>query len=290
MKQAPTRSRPKLIRLHSANNDFQRIEVLRRNRQKRQHYGQFFLEGVRPINLALDHGWTIESLVYSKDRARSDWAKGILRASAAEIHFELPAPLAEQLSGKSEPSELMAVVRIPPDDLSRIVVRGPLCLIVFDRPSSPGNLGSLIRSADALGADGMVITGHGADLYDPETISASRGSLFALPSVRIPGPRELETWLQSLRQTHGDLQVIALEAEADTDIWQLDLVTPTVFLVGNEKWGLSAGLKALATSMARIPIGGAASSLNVAAAGSIALYEIKRQRVLSVDMRATTDA
>jgi 23S rRNA (uridine2479-2'-O)-methyltransferase len=272
---------PHTIRLHSANNDFQRIEVLRRNRQKRQQYGEFFLEGVRPINRALSHGWDIRAFVYSGGRALSNWAQGILHTSTARTHFEVPLRLAEQLSGKSDPSELMAIVRIPPDDVSRIkIVTTPL-VVLFDRPSSPGNLGSLIRSGDALGADGLMITGHGVDLYDPETISASRGSLFALPVVRLAGPREVDGWLQTLRQNVGHVQVVAMEEGAEMDLWRVDFTGPTVLLMGNEKWGLSAGFKDLSTLKTRIPMSGSASSLNVAAAGTVALYEIRRQRTAS---------
>jgi TrmH family RNA methyltransferase len=264
--------------LHSANNDFQRIEVLRRNRQRRLQYREFFLEGVRPINLALRHGWEVRAFVTSLERPLSDWARDILAGSAAPVHYELPAPLAAQLSGKSETSELMAIVRMPPDDLSRITLSPSPRVVVFDRPSSPGNLGSTIRSADALGADGMIAVGHGVDLYDPETISASRGSLFALPTVRIGGPRELDPWLEGLHERFPTTQIVALEEQAETNLWDVDLTRPSVLLLGTEKWGLSAALKERATVTARIPMGGAASSLNVAAAGSIALYEMARQR------------
>ena len=173
----------------------------------------------------------------------------------------------------------MAVVRMPADDLSRIVPGASPRVVIFDRPSSPGNLGSSIRSADALGADGMIVMGHGVDVYDPETISASRGSLFAVPTVRLGGPRELDPWLETLAERYPATQVLALEEQGDVDLWDVDFRKPTVLLLGNEKWGLSAGLKERATIAARIPMQGAASSLNVAAAGSIALYEMARQRI-----------
>jgi 23S rRNA (uridine2479-2'-O)-methyltransferase len=269
---------PHVIRLYTANNHFQHAEVLRRNRHKRQHYGEFFLEGVRPINLALAHRWDVEAFLYSPERGLSDWAKNILHTSSARTHFELPPILLDQLSGKTESSELLAIMRMPEDDLSRIPLDSCPCVIVFDRPSSPGNLGSLMRSADALGANGMVVTGHGADVYDPETISASRGSLFALPTVRVPGPREVHAWVQTLSRSAERLQVVAMDEQAEAVIWDTDLTRPTVLLLGNEKWGLSDAFKQMATLAARIPIGGAASSLNVAAAGSIALYEMRRQR------------
>src|SRR5947209_7415702 len=104
---------PRTVQIRSANNDFQHAEVLRRNRQKRQHFREFFLEGVRPINLALEHRWDIEAWYYAPDRGLSDWAKDILTARPARTHFELTSELLAALSGKSEPSELMAVVKMP---------------------------------------------------------------------------------------------------------------------------------------------------------------------------------
>jgi TrmH family RNA methyltransferase len=159
---------------------------------------------------------------------------------------------------------------------------------VFDRPGSPGNLGTLIRSCDALGADGLIVTGHACDLYDPETIRASTGSLFALPSVRLPSQAELLPWLGSLRAAHPSLQVVGTDEDGERAIAAHDFTRPTVLLLGNETWGLSQGYRQLADALVRIPmaqradasgvIGGAASSLNVAVAGSIILYEVQRQR------------
>jgi TrmH family RNA methyltransferase len=271
---------PRVVRVSSENNDFQHADVLRRNRHKRQRYGEFLLEGVQPLNLALAHGWRVTAFYYSPDQL-SDWASGILRRSAAPVHYALPQSLLAKLSGKDEPSELLAAVAMPPDDLARIPLRAQPLLVIFDRPASPGNLGTLIRSCDALGADGLVVTGHGADRYAPETISASRGSLFALPVVRAGGPNDLLPWLDRVRQVAGALQVVACDEEADRDVWALDLRRPTALLLGNETWGLSAAYRALADAHVRIPMRGAASSLNVAVAGAIVLYEAQRQR--SVD-------
>jgi TrmH family RNA methyltransferase len=270
--------KPRTIRLHSADNHFQRIEVLRRNRQKRQRYGEFFVEGVRAVNQALAHDWEIRSFSYSFERRLSDWATGILAQSPARTHFELPASLMEQLSEKAETSELLAVVGIPPDDLSRIPLGKRLLIVVCDRPASPGNLGTLLRSCDALGADGLIISGHGADLYDPETVRASTGSLFALPAVRISGPRELEPWLAAGRGQVGDLAVVGTDEKSQTLVWDHDFRRPTVLLLGNEKWGLSAAYREMCDGSVSIPIGGSATSLNVAVAASILLYEVRRQR------------
>ncbi len=233
---------------------------------------------MRPINGALAHGWTVNAFVYSRDRALSDWAEDVLASSRAATHIELPLPLLAKLSNKAEPSELLALVAMPDDRLSRIPLRDDLRVVVFDRPASPGNLGTIIRSCDALGVDGLVITGHAVDLYDPETISATTGSLFAVPAVRLPSADDLLPWFDLIGRAVGPFQVVGTSARAATDVGDRDFTGPTVLVIGNETWGLSAGYKALCDVMVTIPIGGSATSLNVACAASIILYEMDRQR------------
>jgi 23S rRNA (uridine2479-2'-O)-methyltransferase len=270
--------KPRIIRVYSENATFQLIEALRRNREKRQKQHEFLVEGVRPLNLARQHGWTIKAWLYSPERKLSDWATRLLAESTAPVHYELAAPLFAKLSGKEEPSELLALVAMPEDKLDRIPIKNNLLILLFDRPASPGNLGTLIRSADALGADGLVITGHAADLYDPETISASIGTLFALPTVRIASPRELEPWFAQIRDQIGAFEIVGSSAKADYAITEHDWKRPTLLVIGNETVGMSAYYRELCDVIVNIPIGGAATSLNVACAASIMLYEISRQR------------
>ena len=270
--------KPNTIKIFSENNHFQHVETLRRNREKRHRSREFFVEGVRPINLAIEHGWEINAFLYSPEKRLSGWAEDVLAQSRARVHYELPLTLLEKLSNKSEPSELLAVVAMPDDDLARIPLRPNMLVVLFDRPASPGNLGTLIRSCDALGVDGLVITGHAADLYDPETISATTGSFFAVPAVRLPSQRELLPWLETIQKAIGPFQLVGSSAKAEIDIAAHDWTPPTILAIGNETWGLSANYKALCDALVRIPIGGSATSLNVACAASIMLYEIDRQR------------
>jgi 23S rRNA (uridine2479-2'-O)-methyltransferase len=269
---------PKIIKIFSENANFQHVETLRRNREKRHKSREFFVEGVRPLNQALKYDWTINALLYSREQRLSGWAEDVLAHASAKTHIELPLPLLQKLSNKTEPSELIALVAMPEDRLSRIPIKENLLVVVFDRPSSPGNLGTLLRSCDALRVDGLVITGHSADLYDPETISASTGSFFALPTVRMPSHKALLPWLETIKSTLDSLQVVGSSAKADTDIAAHDWTGPTVLVLGNETWGLSAAYKELCDAMVNIPIYGSATSLNVACAASIMLYEIDRQR------------
>jgi 23S rRNA (uridine2479-2'-O)-methyltransferase len=270
--------KPKIVKIYSENSQFQHVETLRRNREKRHRHREFFVEGVRPINLAIEHDWTINAFLYSKEQRLSGWAQDVLAQSRAQVHYELPLALLEKLSNKTDPSELIAVVAMPDDRLSRIPIREQMLVVVFDRPANPGNLGTLIRSCDALRVDGLVITGHAADLYDPETISATTGSFFAVPAVRLPSHNELMPWFETIRQTIGRFQFVGSSAKAQVDIAEHDFTGPTILAIGNETWGLSAGYKALCDSLVRIPIYGSATSLNVACAASIMLYEIDRQR------------
>lgn len=267
----------KVTRVYSENATFQHFETLRRNREKRQRQREFVVEGVRQINLALQHRWTINGWLYSPERQLSEWASGILSNHPA-THYQLAEPLLDTLSAKEESSELLALVAMPGDDLGRITLHPDLLVLILDRPANPGNLGTILRSSDALGVHGVVITGHAADLYDPETVSASVGSLFALPAVRTPSPRDLEPWFAQVAAAIGAFQLVGSSAKADRPLTEQDWMQPTVLVIGNETTGMSAHYRNRCDTTVTIPIGGSATSLNVACATSILLYEIQRQR------------
>ncbi|MCQ6557720.1 TrmH family RNA methyltransferase [Paenibacillus mendelii] len=271
---------PRIITIYSENNDYQRFEVLKRNRNKRHKYKEFFVEGVRSINEAVRNNWVINGFLYARHKPLSDWAKGILASSRAMNHYELEGDLLERLSDKEDTSELIAIVSMPRDEPERIQAADPLLVAVFDRPSNRGNLGTIIRSCDALGCHGLIITGHGVDLYDPETIRASMGSFFNVPIIRMQSPDEVRNWIIGLRETHVQLQVVGTSVSGSRKVYDCDFRKPTVLLIGNETDGLSHKFKEMRETMINIPMGGSASSLNVACATSIIYYEINRQKSL----------
>jgi TrmH family RNA methyltransferase len=244
---------------------YQQWQALLSNRTKRHRAGEFLVQGVRPITLAVEHGWEIRTLLHAGG-PRSRWAEELLRRYD---HAELSEELMRELGEKGE-QELIAVVGLPEDRLDRIPPRDDLLVVVFDRPATPGNIGTLIRSADAFGAHGVIVTGHAADPYDPRAVRASTGSLFAIPVVRVPSHREVLTWATG--------RIVAADEHGRTDVADSDLTGPTVVLIGNETTGLSAAWREAADEIVRIPITGAASSLNAASAGTVVLYEAARQR------------
>jgi len=271
-------ARPRHLEVSTANTAFQRIDVLRRNRNKRHRYGEFVVEGVRAINGALAAGWTVRSFAYPRDRQLSRWATDILDASTADSHLAVAPALFDTISEKEESSELLAVVATRPDSIDRIPVRAGMLVIVVDRPGSPGNLGTLLRSCDAFGADGVIVSGHGVDLYDPATIRASVGSFFAVPSIALPSHREVGEWVSGLRQSYPGLTLVGTSARAPSELRDFAWGTDVVLLVGNETTGLSHAYREMCDAVVRIPMRGTATSLNAAIATSIVLYEIDTHR------------
>jgi TrmH family RNA methyltransferase len=254
---------------------FQQWQALLTNRSKRHRTRSFLVQGVRPITMARRHGWSIDALLV-RAGARSGWADDLLRDTPSSDRYEVAPDLMAELGEKDEQApELIAVVRIPPDDLDRVPTPADALLVALDRPASPGNLGTLIRSADALGAHGVLVTGHAADLYDPRTVRATTGSLFGLPAVRADGPDAVVAWLA---QNRPPLQIIGTSEDAPHELAEIDLAGPVLLVVGNETHGMSAAWSEHCDLLVRIPMAGTASSLNAAVSGSIALYEAARQR------------
>ena len=271
----------KNLRIRTRDAAYQKLEVLSTNRNKRYKYYEFLVEGVRNINEAKKNGWEFSSLIYDPAAELSDWAKNTIKSTKTDFNIELSGNLLAELSEKEDTSELMAVIKMRPDNPDEIKIRTSSPLIaIFDRPSNKGNLGTIIRTLDSLGADGLIITGHGVDLYDREVVGATMGSFFALPAVRIPKHSDLLAYMESLREKYGELQVIGTTAHAEKAVWQAELTKPTIFMIGCETDGLSEGLRAYCTEMVTIPMAEncAATSFNVACAATAMFYEAIRQR------------
>lgn len=271
----------KTVKMYVRNADFQLFETLKRNREKRARQGLAFLEGVQMVEQAVAHGWHFHAMAVADGKRLSGWAEDMIRKAAPDILYQMVPDLHAELSDRENPCEIIGLFRAREDGLSRMAASAretafPPLFAVFDRPASPGNLGTFLRSADAFGASGAIVTGHAADFYDPQCIRASVGTVFALPFGALPSADAAVQWLRS--QPSRPL-IVGTSAHGVKNIAEIDLTGPVALVVGNETFGLSRAWKDQCDILARIPIFGAASSLNAGSAATVCFYEISRQRL-----------
>ncbi|YAL83582.1 TrmH family RNA methyltransferase [Dermacoccaceae bacterium W4C1] len=262
------------ISVDRRNATFQEWETLLRNRTKRTRTASFLVQGVRPIDQAVRHGWSVQAWLFPSSGRRSDWASSVM-AQAPATEYRVDPELLRELAEKQENTpELLAVLAMPDDDLGRIRRRsGPV--LVFDRPSSPGNIGTMTRSVDALGGAGLIITGHAADPYDPKAVRAATGSLFATPVVRADSPRAVLEWWHSTPEAGP---VLGTDEGGDLPLPEADL-SSALIVIGNETRGMSSGWREAVDQTLSIPMTGSASSLNAANAATAVLYEYARSHL-----------
>jgi len=249
-------------RIASANAEFQVLAALATNRQTRNRENAFVVHGVRNIDAALAHGWSVRSVLMTA-RQQSRWAQEVI--DRVDDRIELAPALFDELAERENPPELLLVVEKRRLTLADLEVGSSFVATVLDRPSSPGNIGTIIRTTDALGASAVIVTGHAADPYDPRCVRASTGSFFAVPIVEVD---TLAGW---------DVPLVATDEHGDSALDDLP-PPPVAFLFGNETTGLSRGLREAATRTVAIPMQGTASSLNIAAAHAIVLFAATQTR------------
>ena len=244
------RATPDALAVTARDGRFQQWQALLTNRNKRERSGEFLVQGVRPISLAVRHGWTISTLLHDASRSPSDWARGILDAAGAATRIAVAPALLQELGEKRRAApSCWRWCGGRPIELERIAFEDRFLGVLFDRPMSPGNIGTLVRSADAFGASGVMITGHAADPYDPKAIRASTGSLFAVPLVRAPSHREVLEWIAG----HA-VQIVGTDEKGDLTPASTTSAGPLLILVGSEKSGLSVAWRAACDKVVRIPM------------------------------------
>ncbi len=179
------------------------------------------------------------------------------------------------------PQGLLAVCRIPVADLDEVLAAGPRVVGVLAHVRDPGNAGTVIRAADAAGADAVIVSEGSVDAYAPKVVRSTAGSLFHLPVI---SGMPVATVVERMRA--AGLTVLAADGAGEHTVDEVDLERPHAWLFGNEAWGLTEEDRALADEVVRVPIHGRAESLNLAMAATVCLYASARHRAGSAD-RAT---
>jgi TrmH family RNA methyltransferase len=245
-----------------------------RQRSHRDALGLMLIEGYREIKRALDNRHPASELFYCRDLFQGDHEDDLLRqcrAAGARLHA-CTAAVFDKMSYRDRPDGLLMVapqVRRTADDLR--VPPDPL-IVVAEAIEKPGNLGTILRSADAAGVHAVIVCDRCTDINNPNVVRASVGTLFSLPVVETSSEDALR-WLDE-----RGVRIVAATPHADVLYTEVDMTRGTAIVLGTEQYGLSDVWLRRAQATVRIPMLGQADSLNVAAAATILLYEAVRQR------------
>ena len=241
-----------------------------RQKKARDESGMFLVEGILHVGEAAEAGWDIDTLLYCSERLKSEFAlqlinklikNGVQSVQVSESAFE-------SFAEKENPQGIAALVKqknrtlkdIPPVEF----------MVATISPQDPGNVGSILRTIDAVGADGLILLDGGVDPYHPSVVRASMGALFWKPFFTGSFSQFVE-WSIAER-----VRIIGTSAHASVDYHQVKLDSrPTVLLMGSEQKGLLPGQMDLCSDMISLPMNGRATSLNLAVATGIFLYSLK---------------
>jgi TrmH family RNA methyltransferase len=271
--------------INAENAEFQIIRALKLSRSKRAEAGEIFIEGIEAVKMAVRAGLEITRIIVPASKSPDDgsasapglsrWARDLIRGNPPARVLEMADPLYQQLCDRSEPLEILVTAKARRLGLGDLSLPENPCVLLFDRPSDTGNLGSVIRSINALGGDALFILGHGVDLWDPKTIRSSLGAVFFTPVVLLRSNDELAGFIAEQKARNG-LRVWGTDSKGAVPLDKAGLRRPLLLAIGNEAKGMSAALTQLCDGIAGIPLSGDVNSLNAACAASVCLWEVCR--------------
>ena len=239
-------------------------------RSARQETGLFLLEGPQAAREALQYapGSLVELFATPTAMERHSDIRDAARAADLEVEYTTEAVL-DAMADTVTPQGIVAVARQQPTSMREVFASNPRLVAICEEVRDPGNLGTIIRAADAAGADAVVLTGRTVDPYNPKVVRSTTGSLFHLP-IAVGG--ELEAAVE--RAHAAGMRVVAADVDGTDFLASRHLLAePTAWLFGNEARGLEEPALAHADLALRLPIYGRAESLNLATAASVCLYE-----------------
>jgi TrmH family RNA methyltransferase len=256
-----------IISSHS-NSKIKQIRALRQ-RKERQQTGLFLVEGIRPVGEALESGAAVESLCYAPEKLHSDFALNLIEEASAHgvICLCVTAEVFDSLADKENPPGILAVVRQRQTELTAL---NPLNFpwgVALASPQDSGNVGTILRTIDAVGASGLLLLDSSVDPYHPNAVRASMGSLFWYPIAHATF-EEFSGWVSQ----HG-YHVSGTSAHGSQDYREVGAYQrPAILLLGSEREGLNPGQIAVCDRLVRLPMRGRTTSLNLAVAAGVMMY------------------
>lgn len=239
----------------------------------REETGTFMAEGLKLVIDALELGWTIRTLVYAKNAKGKSLVEQVATKTVASggLVLEVTEKILSSITRRDNPQMVVGIFDQKWTALKDIQPESGQTYIALDRVRDPGNLGTIIRTADAAGASGVILIGDCTDPFSLETVRATMGSVFAM-SLAHASVDEFLSWKKS-----AGVSVVATHLAGSVDYRTIDYKKrPTVLLMGNEQGGLPPELASKADQLARIPQQGRADSLNLAIATGVMLFEARR--------------
>ena len=258
-----------------------KIKLIRKLDQKkfRQDTGLFFVEGLRSVGEAVQTHAPIESLVIAPELLISEFGLNLLEDPAVRNidRIEVIAEIYEKIAHKEGPQGIGALVRQNWQTLSTINILPQDIWIALDRISDPGNLGTIMRTADAVGSRGIILLGDSTDPYDPTAVKASMGAIFSLNLIHCPW-QDFSDW-----KAQKGITMVGTSDRAEKAFTAVIYQRPLILLMGSERHGLTDEMMSACDQMVAIPMVGRGDSLNVAVATAVVLYEIyKRSQDLDI--------
>lgn len=242
-------------------------------KKHRDETASFLAEGLKLVIDALDQGWTIRTLIYAKGQRGKGQVEKIAAMTVARggLVLEVSDKVLTAITRRDNPQAVIAVFEQRLRPLDAVTIKPDETWVALDRVRDPGNLGTIIRTADAAGAAGVILIGETVDPFSTETVRATMGSIFAVPLVRASEKAFLD-WSAKT----GAL-VVGSHLKGSVDYRSIDYKgQKLVLLMGNEQAGLPDSLAGACGKLARIPQVGRADSLNLAIATGVMLYEARR--------------
>lgn len=247
-----------------------------RDKRERDQTRTFLIEGYRELSRAVTGGISFETLFYSPHHFLGDNESALIaeiRSQGAEV-WEVEERVFDKISYRDRPDGLIGVGKQRPLTLSSLKLKAgrPPFILVAEAIEKPGNLGSILRSCDAAGVDALFVCDRCTDIYNPNVVRASVGTLFTVPVIEVSSEEAIAYFREH------NIQIVATTPAAPATFTKTNLTGPIAIAVGTEQLGLSEKWLSAATIQVSIPMLGVADSLNVAAATTLLLYEVLRQR------------
>jgi len=254
-----------------------------RQRSHRDEQGLMLIEGYRELKRAIDNDHIPTELMVCEDLFQGENEPELIRrCSERGVRvFRCAAPVFRKMAYRDRPEGLLAVAPQVRRSLGELVVPENALVVVAEAIEKPGNLGTILRSADAAGSNAVIVCDRCTDVNNPNVVRASIGTLFALPVVEASSAEAI-AWLKE-----KSILIVAATPHAGNDYTGVDMTGGTAIVVGAEQYGLSETWLQQASQAVRIPMQGQGDSLNVSAATTILLFEAVRQRLLCAQNRRT---